>query len=605
MGYNAYMHRWFMEACAMWIETRVFKAEEPGEPDGQEFCLRPMISWFRQPEKSLELFNGEHEYGNVIFMLYLSQKYGDQIVEEIYQAMEPRMYSYLMNFREVFAEKASSLPSEFKEFTLWNALTGDRHGLEIREPSGELSQRFHYSHGARYPSVAILQENIHSQYPLKVVWDSQRSPDHLGSRYVRFLPQQPGEKRQLSIKIDGDDVRWEEVGLLHEFGFCGWGAKILEIDWDDSTAVAEEIIPFPISQQGQINIDGFGDPIDEVILVLSNLDPQHDGGTISYAADLTPDISVSELSLTADGNGLVTLNWSLDNPTEVAGIRIMRKNAVLGPLEPQELYRSGAEDNRGDAYLFYGVLPLADLGSDRTSFTDSTALLGPLRDESIYYYGVVPFTEEGILGSPAITARFIAPVDSIPPTGQLTVNKTSASVLEIELVASEYLPLSRPPVLSCNFPDGTTQEIQLESAVEGPFLYGSCLWKSTLALPVRTPSGEIAFQSLLIDKGGNSGLVSRTYLWEALSLPIVLVYPNPFRSGDESVTFDIGVQVGEQVKVRIFTLTGELVRNLQGETVLKWDGTNHQGKQVTEGVYFYSVETGVGKPTLGKIVVLH
>jgi len=603
MSYNAYMYRWLMEACAMWIETRVFRAEKPDEPDGEEFCLRPMISWFLHPEKSLELLNGKHEYGDVIFMLYLSQKYGDQIIREIYQAMVPRVYSYLMNFREVFARRGSSLPSEFKEFTLWNALTGDRYDLKIREPSGELSERFHYSHGARYPSVAILQDNIHSQYPVKLVLDSRRSPDHLGARYIRFLPQEPGQENQLSIKIDGDDVGWEELGLLHGFGFCGWGAKILEIDWDDSTAVAEEIVPFPISQEGQINIDGFGNPIDEVILVLSNLDPEHDGGTVSYAADLSPQIKISELSATSDGNGFVRLRWAAEPSARVAGVRVMRKNAVLGPLQPEELYRPEVDDNRGDAYLFYGAFPLADLASDRTSFTDSTALLGPLTDESIYYYGVVPFTEEGILGTPGVTSGFIAPVDSIPPTGRLAVRKASSSALAIELVASEYLPLNRPPVLSCTLPDGTGREIQLESSGKGSFPYGSRLWRGTLAVPARMPSGEIAMQCLLIDKGGNSGLVSHTCPWEAGSLLTVFVYPNPFHSDDGAVAFDIDVQRGEQAKVRIFTPAGELVRSLQGEGVLRWDGRNQHGKRVAEGIYLYCVETAVGN-ALGKIVVI-
>ena len=58
--------------------------------------------------------------------------------------------------------------------------------------------------------------------------------------------------------------------------------------------------------------------------------------------------------------------------------------------------------------------------------------------------------------------------------------------------------------------------------------------------------------------------------------------------------------VPDDTSIRIFTLSGELVRTLENE--FEWDGRNENGKPAANGIYIYtyssSREKGTGKFTL-------
>lgn len=58
-------------------------------------------------------------------------------------------------------------------------------------------------------------------------------------------------------------------------------------------------------------------------------------------------------------------------------------------------------------------------------------------------------------------------------------------------------------------------------------------------------------------------------------------------------------------KVRIFTLSGELVVEYLGVTGRQtWDGKNSGGAAVVPGVYLYRIVTGAGEIIMGKIFVV-
>jgi hypothetical protein len=88
-------------------------------------------------------------------------------------------------------------------------------------------------------------------------------------------------------------------------------------------------------------------------------------------------------------------------------------------------------------------------------------------------------------------------------------------------------------------------------------------------------------------------------------------YPNPFAPGRESLTIDFTILDPAEATLKIYTLTGELVRTVadkqalagQGRQVLSWDGRNGAGYLVNNGVYFGVLEAG-GKSLRLKIAVL-
>jgi len=614
-AYNVYMHPWFKEAASTWVETVAYPGGVSGEPDGFDYIGPIFVNWFSHPERSLEFFNGIHEYGDAIFLFYLSQKFGNDIVIEFFEDMVPGTFRYLFNFSGALARRGTNLGSEFKEFTVWNFFTDRRADLEVAG-GGK------YRRAGDLPPLAVRPGDVHSSYPFTVHLDRGAAPDHLGARYIRLLPDGFPVGRELSIKVDGDDIDFtsgRSIALLYNFGLCGWGAKVIEIDHGRGYAKVEEILPFYGSQEGQINVKGFGDEIDEVVLVLINLDPEVDGGEVSYSAGPRPDISASNLRASTDRDGTVTLSWDASGEG-ISGFKILRKNYLAGRVWlgsgdflPEEALSSVSGGNSGDGYFVTDII--ATLGGDARAFTDSTALVD-LFSGSIYHYAVVPFDGTGLLGGPAVTSDPVFPEDSRPPTANLYVRLRERGMLELALVASEYLPSrdylgGQPVQINAYFPDGTASSVELHPDEASSKRYCSRSWFGTLHVPASVPSGDIEFSVTMTDKGGNQVtgsspiLTGGTYRYRREGLPSVLVYPNPAKRDTKEMIFEVAE--GTISSLRIYSLSGELIRDLAGSVAggrrISWDIKNKAGKPVRSDVYLYIIESG-GVKLSGKIAVV-
>jgi flagellar hook assembly protein FlgD len=74
-------------------------------------------------------------------------------------------------------------------------------------------------------------------------------------------------------------------------------------------------------------------------------------------------------------------------------------------------------------------------------------------------------------------------------------------------------------------------------------------------------------------------------------------YPNPF--GDNTYfTFELrGISVPEELKINIYTIAGRMIRELKipasrlklGFNSIYWDGRDHDGDEIANGLYFYKV----------------
>ncbi len=87
----------------------------------------------------------------------------------------------------------------------------------------------------------------------------------------------------------------------------------------------------------------------------------------------------------------------------------------------------------------------------------------------------------------------------------------------------------------------------------------------------------------------------------AQDLSEVRAYPNPFVLGEgtETLTFD---RLPYRAKIRIFTVAGELVREINSQDT--WDGRNDAGQLVSGGVYLFYVTGPSGDKAIGKIAVI-
>jgi len=85
----------------------------------------------------------------------------------------------------------------------------------------------------------------------------------------------------------------------------------------------------------------------------------------------------------------------------------------------------------------------------------------------------------------------------------------------------------------------------------------------------------------------------------------LVVYPNPLESakGHTGVTFQA---LTEEVIIRIFALSGELVRKaeLAFQYSWDWDGKNMNGEDLARGIYIWVVTNTAGEEKSGKIAVL-
>jgi subtilisin family serine protease len=92
------------------------------------------------------------------------------------------------------------------------------------------------------------------------------------------------------------------------------------------------------------------------------------------------------------------------------------------------------------------------------------------------------------------------------------------------------------------------------------------------------------------------------------NLDEVKVYPNPYKPnsglGHTKITF---TNIMNESTVKIYTLTGELVRTLRDDLALgevSWDAANEDGQKVASGLYIFLVESNDSKHKTGKLAII-
>jgi hypothetical protein len=88
-------------------------------------------------------------------------------------------------------------------------------------------------------------------------------------------------------------------------------------------------------------------------------------------------------------------------------------------------------------------------------------------------------------------------------------------------------------------------------------------------------------------------------------------YPNPFRAGNEALTFDFAFPKECNLTLKVYTLQGRLVRTVAQDLrvpggvrqSVTWDGRNGSGYLVNNGVYM-AVTEACGEKTVAKVAVL-
>lgn len=623
-AYNARLPAWVAEATSTWIEARVYDGgrtedgddyndpEDSAETDGTDQVYQQIRQWFLKPDTALDTPGG-HAYGNVIFINYLTERFGVDIVREIYEAFSDGASREFGNFWDLFATKGTNWVEVFKTFTVWNYFTADRAGLF---PS------YRFAH--RYPPIGIHPQDVHRAYPVSRLYNENAMPEAMSARYVVFEPPPEGFAGTLSVKVRGasvDDLiaanglldftegkpdrtfyqRWLQI-----VGLRGWAAPLI-IEKADGTVLRDEIFLYHFSQEGQRDIPGFGTDVRRVILILVNARPDTEerGNYISYAAGLQPRGRVSHLVAEAIETGGVRLTWQLDDLTDIRELYVIRKR--FSPYDgdtdfsnfrdAREVFHAGDRDE--NAIPDASVNILARLSATATSYVDTApfndVFTGAANfDPSFvrYFYAVVPVNAFGIMGEPAIAADGVTPIPPAAPAFLVSTRELRTGLWSLFVRSTR--PLREPPTLRVTLPDGSQVNVSLRALAEDAF---EAEWDH----PSYPRPGLYRYSLEGTSKEGVSGsgiLVGGIYRYAPKTLqPRVQIFPHRVhRMGEGPLEF-----YPRGIKIRLYTPTGAFLRELDFDN--KWDGTNSRGEPVVPGIYFYVAEDGKGFHETGKVVL--
>ena len=633
-AYNAYMPTWFMEASATWIEVMTYDGgiiddgdtlpdpDEPNETNSYNYYIHQLRRWFMIPDISLESRIGDHEYGSVIWALYMAERFGYDIIRQFFTNATDGSYREMGNFYDVFIDNGTTLAEAFKTFTVWNYFTHTRAntGTEIEG----------YRNAHRFPPVAIHPNDVHTHYPIRAEFNSEAMPEHFSCRYIVFRP--AGIMPKFAIKIDGADLAPIDMSALtltdqtriqrelnrHTFmGLRGWAAKFI-VKKRNGTTEIREAFTYQRSQEAQMTFTDFGGDIQEITLILINMHPDVEqviipggtfGGSVSYTAGVPPIGQLSDAQVSQGSRGPV-IKWTVDNPTGIREVVIVRKRSLLihetdlpQPFQnPDEVLAAGDSDGNGIPEDDINIVGRVDV--TQTQFEDPTIFYGiDVTNEDFdpndlhYYYAVVPVDAMGIMGTPSIVPNSITPsVDTVneAPAFFISTQPHGTGTWHVEVKSTR--PLQSAPQLTVQSPNKDSYTIILtqESATK---------WRGTLHTNGFPPTGTYLYKIIGQTPAGiigNKIWQGRIFNYAANSTNRnVLVAPNPLRSGQSSqhLTF-----YPKGLKVEIYDISGNLIKVLNNAS--NWDCTNQRGEKVCTGLYFFRATDENGFQSTGKFSVV-
>ena len=632
-GYNAYMPTWFMEASATWIEVITYDGgeiddgdnlpdpDEPNETDAYNYYIHQLRRWFLIPDISLESRIGDHEYGSVIWTLYMTERFGYDIVRQFYENTTDGSYREMGNFYDVFIDNGTTLAEAFKTFTVWNYFTHTRANTTT-EIKG-------YKNAHRFPPVAIHPNDVHTNYPVRTDFDSESMPEHFSARYVVFRP--TGVMPEFAIKIDGadlapvdlrrlpledqDDIQ-SELRRHNGTGLRGWAAKFI-VKKRNGTTEIREAFTYQRSQEAQMTFKDFGGDIQEVTLVLINMHPDVErvvipggsfGGSVSYIAGAPPAGKLSNAQVSQGSNGpLVT--WRIDEPTGIREVAVVRKRYMLQsetdvpqPFQSSDEVLGAADrDNNGipdDDITVIGRVDLTQTRFEDTTVFESIDVNSEFFDPNNlhYYYAVVPVDAIGLMGTPSIVPNSIVPsVDATSGAPAFFIHTQPQGTGEWHVEVQSTHPLQSAPSLTVESPDRNGYTIFLTQATETK-------WRGTLQTNGFPTTGIYLYKI----RGQTPAGVIGTRIWQGQTFSYiashtnrnVTVAPNPLHAGQgKHLSF-----YPKGLTVEIYDASGNLIKVLNNAS--QWDCTNARGEMVCTGLYFFRATDGNGFQSTGKFCVV-
>ncbi len=170
---------YWMEMSAVWME------EEMYDDINDYYYYLPFF--YNEPYQSLQQFRdgtgGIHAYGSAIFPIYLSEKYGSDVIRDIWMkcadTLGPTFLTAAGAVLDSITGDSMSWRKAVNEFAVWNFFTGKRAQMA---PSG-----VGFEERSNYPGFADSKIHVVQDYPQRLtLQDTPVGPDHNGVGYIKL-----------------------------------------------------------------------------------------------------------------------------------------------------------------------------------------------------------------------------------------------------------------------------------------------------------------------------------------------------------------------------------------------------------------------------------
>jgi len=182
-GYNAgSTNSWFMENCAMMGEEYSY--------DNINDYRGYLSAWFGPIYFPMYTHNGQFEYGQITWPMYLTERHEAALVEDIWSRLR-WTYSYFDIINAALAPYGYDVDTSFDELKIWGVYTAFRNDGQHFEEAGTWSSYY-------YP------DRTHNTYPTGNQNPTPaKRPNRLGSSFNGFLRQTGSTDNTLRVTFNG------------------------------------------------------------------------------------------------------------------------------------------------------------------------------------------------------------------------------------------------------------------------------------------------------------------------------------------------------------------------------------------------------------------
>ncbi|HVP06657.1 MAG TPA: MXAN_6640 family putative metalloprotease [Candidatus Acidoferrum sp.] len=418
--------RYWMEMSATWMEEQQYT-------DINDY-YNYLPYFYNDPTASLQQFNSYadfHPYGAAVFPIYLSQKFGRDLIRAIW--LKSGTLGPGTHFWPVLSDDLDScyraqgqnittgtgLPMAVREFALWNYYTGSRAYLAPHDSTGH---QIGFPEKANYPAFPDASMGAYGTYPLILRTDQDVliKPQQNGAGYIRF--DGTGKFKRRYFTCGGADV--SQLCVLH---------FVDSLACTGSTEIPDSLIPsscLPSDTFCTVR-GGCGDTalvtVDSVFTVFMAFDQESQpwGVSIVYNLNDFPDSQVVESGLapalapTLQDNAY---GFEVLNPRKFCSATFIVTPASI------DIYRYTPGVHRGMAWVVDEVIDTTDhrpCGFDTTTVNVSAAILDAYPNPAVVAQ----------MNGQELRFRFKVPTD----TNSFPTCVSPTMVVDLFNVAGEYV----------------------------------------------------------------------------------------------------------------------------------------------------------------------